>query len=127
MKDENLEYIRQKINEYGLVSNIDYLKKRKNRKTLSNASPDSFVYTDYKGVPRFPKKNQFGQPSIPVLRRSLIAAKRMYSQTGHPQYKKIITNLKDELKKMNTAPLPEPKLYNSQLGLEKILVNRGIT
>ena len=122
MKNYQLESLRDLLHEQGLQSTEEVLSVKQNRLELHNKFPDAFMMEDSSGIPRFPIRDQYGQISFPVLKKTSIALESVFKKTNDSKYKTIlkeVNNIINEVSRDYVSP------YKQHPQLETVL-NRYI-
>jgi len=82
------------LKENNLQNDLEFFKSKTNRASLYKSNPGAFLAKDKKGVPIFPILSPANAISIPVLKKSLMNAKRLHTMTGEDKYIKFIEKIK---------------------------------
>ncbi|MCK5021135.1 MAG: hypothetical protein KAS32_29260 [Candidatus Peribacteraceae bacterium] len=120
MKNEINELLKL-IHEAGLKTNEEFYRNPYNRMAIHKENPKAFLMVDKKKVPRFPVCDKDHNYSMPVIKRSLIAAKRMERRHGVDKYKDIIGKLNVILQSLSNKALLKPTKYTATSSVQDIL------
>lgn len=120
---ESLSNIRQMLKEEGILPDLDFMKCPHRRAELKKSYPDSFLGWK-NNVPTFPVRNQYGGMSYTILKKSLNAAKSMYSRTNDPKYLDLIKQIEFELNGMENKQSKGVQTYHPKVPILDIISER---
>ena len=120
---ESLSNIKKILAEEGILPDLDFMKCPHRRAELKRQYPDSFL--GFKNnTPTFPVRNQYGGMSYTILKKSLNAAKSMFSRTQDPKYLELIKQIGSELEGMENKQSTGVQTYHPEVPVLDIISER---
>ncbi len=112
------------VRSAGIVTDFDYMRNKGHRRRLHQKCPHAFL-GKHGNIPTFPTTDQTGAYSIPVIRMSIISARRMHANKNLPneRYEEIFSKLNQLVDDIKNKKIRTPVQYDASDNIIKILKN----